>query len=458
MAQGERRMTRALAWGRAHHGDQEIYAPNWPADTMALVRDLISKHRLVRGLGRSYGDSCLNFGGTLIETTRLDRLHHFDRASGLISADAGFSLFDLLRLCSERNSDGSYWFPPVLPGTKFVTLGGAIANDVHGKNHHQFGSFGSHLAWLELARSNGDVLLCSPRENQELFYATIGGLGLTGYIRSAGLQLRRVSSPLFDIEHLTMDNLGSFFSIAEDSARFEYTVAWIDCLASGDALGRGIFTRFNHCPDGHRRVVSSKPPRLSLPLPAPPYALNAVTLSAFNALYRRRLLGQFRRSKAVPTDKALFPLDGIGQWNLLYGPRGFYQYQCAIPFAAMKDGIRALLSAISRAKQGSFLAVLKTLGASSSGGLMSFPLEGATLALDFPNQGARTLNLLDRLDDIVCEFGGRIYPAKDGRISAQAFQRQYPQWGVFERLVDPNFSSSFWRRVSRNSTLVAPVQ
>jgi len=446
----------ALAWGRAHHGLQRVFCPAWPEEAYQLVRDQSLGPRLVRGLGRSYGDSCLNFGGSLIETARLDRIHAFDRETGVIIADAGFSLLDLLGLCVKPNADGSFWFPPVLPGTKFVTLGGAIANDVHGKNHHQFGTFGHHVAWLDLLRSDGALLRCSQSENSALFHATIGGLGLTGYITRAALRLRRVESPLFDVEDIEMSDLDAFFRLADESARFEYTVAWLDCLAEGAALGRGIFSRAKHARPPTARIAPPGRPKLSLPLPFPNFALNPLTLKAFNAAYRRKLFAPTRAAKHVHFDKFLFPLDGIGAWNKLYGARGFYQYQCVVPTAAMREAVRRMLTMIAAARQGSFLVVLKTFGSQPPAGLLSFPTEGATLALDFPNCGPRTLQLLDQLDEVVNTAGGRIYPAKDGRLAASSFQRQYPAWQDFARHIDPQFSSSFWRRVSAPAGAAVP--
>ena len=438
----------ALAWGRAHHGLQRVFTPFWPEEAQRLIRDQSLGLRLVRGLGRSYGDSCLNFGGALIETPGLDRLHDFDRMTGVLVADAGFTLFDLLRLCVRPNADGSFWFPPALPGTKFVTIGGAIANDVHGKNHHQFGNFGHHVEWLDLLRSDGTLLRCSATENSVLFRATIGGLGLTGYIVRAGIRLRRAPSPLFDVEDIVMDNLDAFFQLTEDSASYEYTVAWVDCLAEGAQLGRGIFSRARHAEPRGGRIAPPGRPKLALPFSFPNFALNPLTLKAFNAAYRRRLMAPRRTAKGVHFDKFLYPLDGIGQWNRLYGSRGFYQYQCVVPTGAMREAVREMLSMIAAARQGSFLVVLKTFGDKPSPGLLSFPMEGATLALDFPNRGARTLGLLDRLDEVVNAAGGRVYPAKDGRVSPASFQRQYPAWTELSRHIDPQFSSSFWRRVT----------
>jgi FAD/FMN-containing dehydrogenase len=438
----------ALAWGRAHHGPQRVFAPAWPAEAEKLVQDRGLGLRLVRGLGRSYGDSCLNFDGALIETPLLDRLHSFDRVTGLLTADAGFSLFDLLRLCTKPNEDGSFWFPPVLPGTKFVTIGGAIANDVHGKNHHQFGNFGHHVEWLELLRSDGTRMRCSADENAEMLRATIGGLGLTGYITRACMRLRPAPSPLFNVEDIEMENLDAFFRLVEESASYEYTVAWVDCLAEGAALGRGIFSRATHAGADGRPVAPPRGPKLPLPFSFPNFALNPLTLKAFNAAYRRKLLAPSRAARGVHFDKFLYPLDGIGHWNWLYGTRGFYQYQCVVPPAAMREAVREMLSMIAASRQGSFLVVLKTFGSTPARGLLSFPIEGATLALDFPNLGPRTLGLMNRLDEVVNAAGGRVYPAKDGRLSAESFQRQYPSWAALQSHIDPGFSSSFWRRVT----------
>ena len=330
-----------------------------------------------------------------------------------------------------------------------MTVGGAIANDVHGKNHHRAGSFGNHVLDLELLRSDGSVRRCSPNENSDWFDATIGGLGLTGLIRRARVQLKRVAGPWLIGDSQRFGNLREFFAIAAESERdWEYTVAWIDCSATGPRLGRGIFLRGNHA--SAQAAITARPPgngSLRMPFTPPISAINAVSLTAFNKLY-------YHRPAAVATDALwhyrsfFYPLDSITEWNRMYGPRGFYQYQCVVPLDGAEDVMNEMLRRIGKSGLGSFLLVLKTFGTVVSRGLLSFPRPGATLALDFPNRGERTLALLEQLDGLTREVNGAVYPAKDARMSAAAFQQYFPQWRDFSRYVDPKFTSSFWRRVT----------
>ena len=309
------------------------------------------------------------------------------------------------------------------------------------------GSFGSHVPLLTLARSDGRVLACSPRENPELYRASIGGLGLTGLILDVELQLRRVPGLMLVTEDIRIASLDEFYALsAESEAGWEYTVAWVDCLARGRELGRGIFSRANHAP-GPVGPTASLDQRLAVPVSPPWSPLNGFTLRLFNALYRRRLGWRRRARHLAAYAPVLFPLDAIGGWNRLYGRHGFYQYQCVLPPDTARDGIAELLDSVATAGEGSFLAVLKTLGDQRSPGLLSFPMPGTTLALDFPNRGPSTLALLDRLDRITLAAGGRVYPAKDGRMSPAMFAAGYPELGRFRDSVDPAFSSSFWRRV-----------
>jgi len=434
----------ALSWGRAHRFTHHMAQPAFADELPAILKERGARPVLARGLGRSYGDSGLNADNILIDMRALDHMRGFDPATGVLDAEAGVTLKDVLDICARH---GGTWFLPVTPGTKFVTLGGAIANDVHGKNHHGAGCFGNHVLSLRLMRSDGTVLTCAPEENAALFRATLGGMGLTGLILSARVALKAVPGSWVESEDIRYDTLDEFYALSDESlAAWEYTVAWIDCLARGKETGRGIFSRSRH-------TFSSRPappvqdPRIALPVNLPNVALNKMILAAFNALYIRRAPRKPAR-KVVPFDGAFYPLDAIGQFNRLYGSRGFYQYQCVVPAPGERDATRALLTEISQAGVGSFLAVLKTFGDKPSPGLMSFPMAGTTLALDFANDGAPTLALLSRLDAITRAAGGRIYAAKDGRVSAADFQAGYPQLGDFARFVDPGFSSSFWRRVS----------
>jgi FAD/FMN-containing dehydrogenase len=435
-----------LSWGRCHRFNHTRIMPASIDEAREAVRS--TGPVLPFGLGRSYGDSCLNDGGTLIDTCRLDHFISFDEDRGELVCEAGVTLKAILELlATKRRPDGGYWFLPVVPGTKFVTVGGAIANDVHGKNHEEQGTFGCHVEWLELARSNGALLRCSAEENVELFRATIGGLGLTGLITRAALRLMKVPSLKLEVEHIRLRNLDDYYRVSGESrSAWSHHAAWVDVLASGGAAGRGIYTRsrFTDC-DGEPRPPMSGPP---VPIEPPLSLIRYPTIKVFNALYRRKLVAGTRHERCVPYDPVFFPLDGIQSWNKIYGPRGFYQYQCAVPKAEAPAAVRALLNTIAKAGQGSFLTVLKEFGDVPSPGLLSFPMPGTTLAVDFPNRGAETLQLLDRLDEITSAAGGRVYAAKDGRAAPEMLSRGYSEIDRFRQSIDPAFSSTYWRRNS----------
>lgn len=427
------------SWGRYPQANQLII----PVTDRHAALPVAEGSMLPHGNGRSYGDSCLNDGGALLHTRHLDRFMAFDPLSGILECEAGVLLSEILDLVVPQG-----WFLPVTPGTKFVTVGGAIGNDVHGKNHHKAGTFGRHVLEFELLRSDGSRRLCSPRENPEWFAATVGGLGLTGLISRAKIQLRRVASPWMSCEICRFDDLPGFFRLSRASDRdYEYTVAWIDCASQGNALGRGIFTRANHAPAHPDFRPDAPARRLSVPLTPPISLINPLSLSAFNSLYYHR---QREGVRHVTThyEPHFYPLDGVAEWNRIYGPRGFLQYQCVVPLAAAPDCVELLVKTIAKSRQGSFLAVLKQFGDIASPGMLSFPRPGATLALDFPHRGASTLSLLDRLDEIVASAGGAVYPAKDARMPARFFKQYFPAWETFSHYIDPKFSSSFWRRVT----------
>lgn len=400
-------------------------------------------HALPHGNGRSYGDSCLDPGGTLLHARSLDRFIAFDPATGTLRCEAGVTLAEIIDHVLPQG-----WFLPVTPGTRFVTVGGAIANDVHGKNHHRTGSFGHHVLRFELLRSDGSRRECAPSDTDGFFAATIGGLGLTGVVTWAELQLRRVPGRYLEAENIRFGTLDEFFELSRESAiTHEYGVAWIDCLATGAARGRGHFTRADHAPQAtdERGKEPGKP--LAMPFTPPLSMVNRLTLRPFNSLYYWRQ-PQRRKRAATHLLPFFYPLDGIRDWNRMYGRAGFLQYQCIIPPANARDGVDALLAEIAHSGSGSFLAVLKEFGGQPSRGLLSFPRPGTTLALDFPNSGPAVFALLDRLDHIVDEAGGALYPAKDARMSAASFQRAFPAWRAFGEFIDPRFSSGFWRRVT----------
>jgi FAD/FMN-containing dehydrogenase len=324
-------------------------------------------------------------------------------------------------------------------------VGGAIANDIHGKNHHRAGSFGVHVTRFELLRSSGQRLVCSPDSNPELFAATIGGLGLTGLILWAEIRLQRVAGTGIAQERIRFGGLDELLTVASEDAAHEYTVAWVDCLARGRRLGRGIYLRGDHVPfpvRGRRRVSEAG---LRVPLDAPSRLLNRATLTAFNALQYRRGLAKTRTTVAY--EPFFFPLDALGDWNRLYGKAGFLQYQCVVPDAPGGGAARAILERVSASSETPALGVIKRFGSIASPGLLSFPRPGLTLAIDFAFRGRGTLSLLDELDREVRDAGGAVYPAKDARMSSESFRAFFPAWKTFAALVDPRFSSSFWRRV-----------
>lgn len=431
------------SWGNVVRAAHRLYTLRSRFDGFPLLED--DKSVLPFGNGRSYGDSCLNVGGALLETRRLDRFIRFDREQGVMACESGVQLADILRIAVPEG-----WFPHVLPGTQFVTVGGAIANDIHGKNHHRAGTFGCHVERLELCRSSGERLLCSAGERPEWIMATVGGLGLTGLITWAEIRLRRIAGPWMHVETVRCTGLEELLEVsAESDESFEYTVAWIDCLAGGARLGRGILQRANHVEGSERSRRDWKSRRLTVPFVFPVSPINRETLRLFNTLHYRR-----HRRPSVSLEhyqRFFFPLDGIGQWNRLYGRRGFYQYQCVVPQATARDAMRDLLTIVGRSGLGSFLAVLKAFGEAESPGLLSFPRAGLTLALDFPNRGARLEALFAQLDAIVAAAGGRLYPAKDGRMPSELFHGGYPRWREFSAFIDPRFSSNFWRRVGVGS-------
>jgi FAD/FMN-containing dehydrogenase len=368
----------------------------------------------------------------------------FDEQTGLIRCEAGVMLADILEVVVPRG-----WFLPVTPGTKYVSVGGAIANDIHGKNHHVAGTFGCHITQFELLRSTGERLICSPDQNRDLFRATIGGLGLTGLILWAEFRLRRIPGPYIAKEQIRFGSIDEFFDLTSGfDQTFEYTVSWVDCLAVGAQLGRGYFMLGNH--DRLQPAPGRTPTPKALvtaPIDMPSFALNQLTVKAFNtAIYLSQ--GAKHSRKIVPYDPFFYPLDAVTDWNKLYGPAGFLQYQPVVPYTDGHRAIKELLTQVAQSGQASFLVVMKTFGDVQSPGMLSFPRKGVTLSLDFPFRGEQTLRLLERLDAIVRDHGGAIYPAKDARMSAENFKAFYPQWQDFAQYVDPKFSSNLWRRVT----------
>ena len=388
------------------------------------------------GNGRSYGDSCHNQTGTLIDMRTMNRILDFDPVTGVLRAEAGVLLSDVIDRVVPHG-----WFPAVVPGTRFVTLGGAIANDIHGKNHHRRGSFGCHVTGFSLLRSDGAIVNCSPEANGGLFAATIGGLGLTGLILTATIRLMKVAGDVVErVERF--DRIGDYFDRAEEAdAQNEYAVAWIDQLAGG----RGLLLTANHADvAGQTKAAGS---RLGVPFQPPVNLLSKPFLRLFNMAYFHGK-GRSAAPRRSGYQGFFFPLDGVGNWNRLYGPKGLLQHQSVIPLDTARDAVPELLAAATQSGHGSFLTVLKRFGSIASPGMLSFPRPGYTLTLDFPNAGEATLALMNTLDRITLEAGGGVNAYKDARMPPETFAASYPRWAELEALRDPAFMTDFWRRTA----------
>jgi FAD/FMN-containing dehydrogenase len=428
------------SWGCLGARQHDVVEPAFVDQAQAALVE----HRpiLCFGAGRSYGDVCLNGGGWLLRTRSLERLIFANWTMGIIRAEAGMTFDALLRLAVPKG-----WFLPVVPGTKYVTLGGAAANDIHGKNHETAGTFGCHVRRLGLALSSGAILEVAADQNAELFAATVGGVGLTGVILWVELALARIKSAFIDVETLKLDDLDAFFRLSKQSEGWEFSVAWVDCLAKGSDIGRGLFLRGRWREGGEGEPLAPHgSPRFVVPFEAPSWLLNGTTVRLFNKAHRTRPWAIGRHT--VHYNQFFFPLDGVGGWNKLYGAGGFFQHQCVVPTDAAAVAVRRLLELTAAAGQGSFLMVLKMFGNRASPGVLSFPRPGATLALDLPNRGDSTRRLLDDMTAVVMEADGRVYPAKDATMSSAAFRAGFPDWQKVERLRDPNIMSDFWRRVA----------
>lgn len=433
-------MNKYQSWGRypkVDESSQDVYHVYSDSFSFPDITADDQHSFLAYAKGRSYGDVCQNKDGTLLDTQHLDHYIEYDKINGILRCEAGVTFESILQLIIPNN-----WFLPVTPGTKYVSVGGAVANDVHGKNHHQAGTFGKYVLQLELLRSNGERFICSPDENTELFNATIGGLGLTGLINWVEFSLKKIPGDKIEQETIRFNNLEEFYQVSEQSKDWEYSAAWIDCLATGDELGRGLFIRGKHCQSHKKHKFKSS--KLSIPFDAPGFLLNKYSVNIFNYLYFKK---PFKKTTVVDMDPFFYPLDAIANWNKLYGKKGFLQYQCVIPPEHRKEAMAKMLSIISDSGQASFLSVFKEFGDIKSPGLLSFPRPGTTLALDFPNRGEKTLKLLNELDSITQNYGGAVYPAKDARMSAEAFRQYYPNWDKFKQHIDPHFTSDFKRRI-----------
>ncbi len=427
-----------MSWGRYFRFEQKTASVFREDDRILGMEGIGNQPVLPHGEGRSYGDVCLVRDGVCLDATGLNRVLSFDRENGLLSCEAGCTMAQLLGLIVPQG-----WFFPVTPGTKFVTIGGAVANDIHGKNHHCSGTFGRHVIAMEIWRPSDGVTTIKP--DDALFQATVGGMGLTGLILTVTFQCIPIESALIQKQSIQMRGIEEFFELSteSDGGDYFYTVAWIDCLAPVRSLGRGQFYRGNHARHGSRQYKRKK--QMTVPFELPLSAINKASIQVFNCLYRSR---QFSRIKEMTTDidSFFYPLDGIDHWNRLYGRSGLFQFQCVTPIDA-PFVVGQLLKTVTGSGMGSPLVVLKKFGPLRSPGMLSFPSHGYTLAIDFPNRGPEVLKLLRLLEEIAVEAGGRIYPAKDAVMSSKSFHQGFPRLGEFARFIDPAFSSSFFRRV-----------
>jgi FAD/FMN-containing dehydrogenase len=425
------------SWGRLSAHPHHVVALTDPARVAAQLQ--ANRPGIAYGMGRSYGDVCLNGGGVLWASRQLDHFIAFDQVSGRLVCEAGVLLRDIQRMAVPHG-----WMLPVTPGTQMITVGGAIANDVHGKNHHVHGTFGGHVLRMNLARTDGTQIECGPGLNPGWYAATVGGLGLTGVIVSAELQLVRIPGPWIATETLPYAGLDDFFTLADDSeAEWDHTVSWIDCTVRQGL--RGLFMRGKPAPSQPPHVPVRTGPRAVGFVP-PVSLINPLSLRPMNSAYY--YLNKRRSGHAiVHYEPFCYPLDHVHDWNRVYGPAGFFQYQSVVPRTVGKDATEVMLREIAASGEGSALAVLKTFGARESAGMLSFPRPGVTLALDFPNRGERTRKLFARLDAIVREAGGRIYPAKDARMPRELFERGYPRLPEFLAYRDPGISSELSRRL-----------
>ncbi len=416
---------RIESWGRLSQVDSIVAAPGTDAEAVLAMQHAPRATFLPLGAARSYGDQPFDSAGAALSTASLDRVVSFDPGSAELVAEAGVTLRQLLQRFLPQG-----FIAPVSPGTGFVTLGGCVANDVHGKNHEALGSFGSHVQWFDLVLPSGELRrVC--RADEPLFSATIGGMGLTGLVVRVGMKLMRVPSNAVDLREERVSDLDEFIERFEAvRSKSSYSVGWIDALASGTRLGRGILETAEHSAEG---VAERAPARWNLPFEFPGFALNSIGVQAFNELYYRRV-PTAGRQRRLHVRKFLYPLDAIGHWNRMYGRRGFFQFQCVVPDEQAPRGLRRLLEAVSAGRASSFLAVLKTLGGSGPG-MLSFPMRGYTLALDLPNHGA-VRGLLSRLEALTLDHGGRIYLAKDAALSEQGFKRMYPRFEEFRRTLE----------------------
>lgn len=407
-------------WGRYPRMESHISRPQSMVDCLHVINQ--QKQLITRGMGRSYGDSSL--AANVLDTQYLNCFYDFDETTGVLSCESGVSLAEILDVFVPRG-----WFLPVTPGTRFISLGGAIASDVHGKNHHIEGTFTDHVIQVELILGNGQCISASPTQNPELFHATCGGMGLTGIIFSATIRLKPIHSSQIIESIIKLPSLSAVLAAFDEHEQMPYSVAWIDCLATGKNAGRSLLRLGEHAENGCLSVPTNK--ALSIPLTMPACLLNKTTLKCFNTLYYQ-MARKAQYTHEIHYESFFYPLDKLAHWNRLYGKPGFIQYQFVLPKEAGEEGLSRILDVIAQSGKGSFLAVLKKLGKQNNN-YLSFPMIGYTLALDF-NVEPSIFPLLNTLDQLVLTFGGRHYLCKDSRLDERTFKASYAGWQAFENV------------------------
>lgn len=412
-------LTKIYGWGRYPQQDAYLHAPASCASLELTAKQQNSV--LARGMGRSYGDSANALN--VLQTTYINHFIEFDKATGKLTAEAGITLREILEVIVPNG-----WFLPVTPGTSYVTLGGAIASDVHGKNHHLAGTFGQHVTSFNILLGTGEVVTTSPQQHADLFHATCGGMGLTGIIISATIQLLPIRSSLISQKTIKADCIEEACEVFESNSDATYSVAWIDCLSKGKSLGRSVIMLGEHSEQGGLEIDTRQ--KVSVPFSTPSALLNSLTMKAFNTAYWHK--SKHNLSQTVGLMPYFYPLDAVGEWNKLYGKKGFVQFQCVVPKLDGVVNMRRLLTEISNSGEGSFLAVLKQFGIANLN-LLSFPTEGYTLALDF-KVSEEAIMTVKKLEDMVLEMGGRLYLTKDAVMQESTFKATYPNWQVFEEV------------------------
>ena len=414
-------MKNLKGWGNFPQSNCNVSEPESINDVFVAKEDKI----IARGFGRSYGDSSLQPKSTLI-TKNINKIITFDKEKGIIKTQAGISSKKLLEIIIPEG-----WFLPVSPGTKYVSIGGMVASDVHGKNHHIDGSFGNHVLNIKLLSNNGEKIYCSTKEKADLFWATIGGMGLTGIILEVEFKLKKISSLLIDQKVFSTNNLKETIEIFRKHQKSSYSIAWIDCVAKGENFGRAILFTGEHSNKKQEKELLFKPKTMmKWPFNLPSWFINKYFVKIFNIFYFYK--NKNSKKELVDLDSYFFPLDKILNWNKLYGKRGFIQYQLVIPLKHSEEALDAILKRVLESGNASFLTTLKLFGEGNEG-ILSFPLKGFTLAMDFPIRKT-TFKLLNELDEIVIKFNGKIYLTKDSRLNAKNFHRMEPSIEEFNKI------------------------